>query len=271
MIRSLTKFSTNFYSWLITLSDDQSNDHVLMVNGKPVGDDYYAKGIQYWENIDASLDGMLGGYSRVSSADLRGSRKFLNRFIKPLSACKGESREKRRGIDCGCGIGRITKNLLLDYMDIVDLVDCNQAFLDEAKNQLGPQLFESRIGQCFCTPLHEFFPSEGVKYDLVWIQWVTGYLVDGHFIDLLKRFKRALAPNGLIIIKDNHSSDDQIEEDLRDSSVIRPRWLLKEIFKKSGLSLVAEPLQTGLPKELYPVRMFALRFEEDWATSSSEN
>ncbi|XP_074598778.1 N-terminal methyltransferase [Brevipalpus obovatus] len=242
-------------------TDDQSSDDALMVNGKPVGDDYYAKGIQYWENIDASLDGMLGGYSRVSAADLKGSRRFLNRFIKPLSALVGgeEPREKRRGIDCGCGIGRITKNLLLDYMDVVDLVDCNQAFLDEAKNQIGPQIFESRIGQRFCTPLHEFFPPSDVKYDLVWIQWVTGYLVDGHFVDLLKRFKKALAPNGLVIIKDNHSSDDQLEEDPRDSSVIRPRWLLKDIFTKSGLNLIAEPLQTGLPRELYPVRMFALR------------
>ena len=233
--------------------------------------DFYTKGIEYWEKTDASLDGMLGGYSHVSVADLKGSKRFLSRFMQPLSELRDEGhRQKRRGMDCGCGIGRITKNLLLEFIDIVDLVDCNQAFLDEAKSQIGPEVFESRIGNCFCTSLHKFTPPSDVKYDLIWIQWVTGHLVDEHFIDLLKRFKKALNPNGLIIIKDNHTSNDEIDDDTKDSSVIRPRWLFKEIFSKSGLTLVAEPLQTRLPKELYPVRMFALRDEENRTSISCE-
>jgi protein N-terminal methyltransferase len=32
---------------------------------------------RYWQGIDASDNGMLGGYGRVSRVDLRGSRSFL--------------------------------------------------------------------------------------------------------------------------------------------------------------------------------------------------
>ena len=34
-------------------------------------------GINYWESIDASVDGMLGGFPHISRADIRGSRNFL--------------------------------------------------------------------------------------------------------------------------------------------------------------------------------------------------
>ncbi len=44
------------------------------------------------------------------------------------------------------------------------------------------QLF--RADQYFCTGLQTFVPEKG-KYDLIWIQWVIGYLTDGKALPLL--------------------------------------------------------------------------------------
>ncbi|URE11115.1 N-terminal protein methyltransferase [Musa troglodytarum] len=42
--------------------------------------DWYQKGIAYWEGVEASVDGVLGGYGHVNDADVKGSEAFL----KPL-------------------------------------------------------------------------------------------------------------------------------------------------------------------------------------------
>lgn len=43
-----------------------------------------------------------------------------------------------------------------------------------------------------------------------------------------------------------------------DTSVTRTDAQFKVLFKKAGLSLISEKLQTGFPKCLFPVRMYAL-------------
>ena len=39
-------------------------------------------------------------------------------------------------LDCGAGIGRVTKNLLLPLFDTVDMVEQNPEFLEKAKDYL---------------------------------------------------------------------------------------------------------------------------------------
>jgi len=34
-------------------------------------------GLEYWEGIDADVNGMLGGFPYISKVDLQGSRNFL--------------------------------------------------------------------------------------------------------------------------------------------------------------------------------------------------
>lgn len=74
-------------------------------------------------------------------------------------------------LDCGAGIGRITKRLLLPLFNTVDLVDVTQEFLDKAKTYLGNE--GKRVGNFFCTGLQDFVPESG-RYDVIWIQWVIG-------------------------------------------------------------------------------------------------
>lgn len=88
-------------------------------------------------------------------------------------------------LDCGSGIGRVTKHLLLPLFDRVDMVDFADNFIQNSRNYIGENYFR-RIGFQFLESLHVFKPTPGT-YDLIWIQWVTGHLTDEDFVDFLKR------------------------------------------------------------------------------------
>ena len=47
--------------------------------------------------------------------------------------------------DCGAGIGRITKHLLLRQFDVVDMVEQNKAFLDRAETYLVKSTPRDRV------------------------------------------------------------------------------------------------------------------------------
>ena len=42
---------------------------------------FYDDALVYWSSIDASVNGMLGGFAQISSTDIAGSSKFLRKFI----------------------------------------------------------------------------------------------------------------------------------------------------------------------------------------------
>lgn len=54
---------------------------------------------------------------------------------------------KTFALDCGAGIGRITKNLLIKHFKHVDLVEQNSKFLEVAKISL--ENYSMRIGQYY--------------------------------------------------------------------------------------------------------------------------
>lgn len=74
-------------------------------------------------------------------------------------------------LDCGAGIGRITKRLLLPLFGVVDMVDVTEDFLVKAKTYLGEE--GKRVRNFFCCGLQDFSP-EPQSYDVIWIQWVIG-------------------------------------------------------------------------------------------------
>ena len=47
-------------------------------------EDFYEKADDYWKSIPSTIDGMLGGFSRISEVDIHGSKLFLKHFIKVL-------------------------------------------------------------------------------------------------------------------------------------------------------------------------------------------
>ena len=59
---------------------------------------------------------MLGGFAKISHTDIEGSSKLLKLLLK-----EEEGPGRARALDCGAGIGRITKHLLTKFFDSVDL------------------------------------------------------------------------------------------------------------------------------------------------------
>ncbi|XP_060107218.1 N-terminal Xaa-Pro-Lys N-methyltransferase 1 [Heteronotia binoei] len=213
--------------------------------------EFYSKAEKYWKDIPATVDGMLGGYGHISSIDINSSRKFLLRFIRDSPTKTGTA----RALDCGAGIGRITKRLLLPLFKTVDMVDVTEDFLNKAKTYLGEE--GRRVRNYFCCGLQDFSPEPGA-YDVIWIQWVIGHLTDNDLSNFLKRCRLGLQPNGLIVIKDNMAQEGVIMDDV-DSSVCRDLDVVCKIIRRAGLSLLAQEKQDNFPDEIYHVYTLAMR------------
>ena len=135
----------------------------------------------------------------------------------------------------------------------MDLVEQNASFLEQARASIEP----SRIHRAYCQGLQEFNP-EGDTYDLVWIQWVVNYLTDDDLVSFLKRCRASLRPGGLVCLKENITMDGFMV-DREDSSITRSDGLMKAVFERAELTLLAEQVQSDFPKEIYEVKMYALR------------
>lgn len=225
-----------------------SEKKVSMENTKK----WYGDAEEYWKNVPATVDGMLGGLAYVSPPDIEGSKIFLKEFLEePNALIKPDY-----ALDCGSGIGRITKHLLLPLFKKVDMVEQNKMFLDKAPQYLGEDNC-SRVEQMICSGLQDFKP-QNCRYNVIWCQWVLSHLTDGHLIDFLKRCMNGLSKNGLIVVKENVTSNKCIiDED--DSSVTRTNRKFQTLFNKAGLTIVKEDIQRNFPEELFKVKMYALR------------
>lgn len=53
----------------------------------------------YWQSIDADVNGMLGGFPYVSKVDIQGSKNFLSK----LGIGGRNGRKAERAVDCGAG------------------------------------------------------------------------------------------------------------------------------------------------------------------------
>lgn len=215
---------------------------------------WYGDAKDYWKNIPATVDGMLGGYSHISLNDVTGSKKFIKEFLE-IPGNESPRMKLNVALDCGAGIGRVSKNLLLPMFKTVDMVEQNTEFLSAAKTYLGNQ--SDRVGNLFGVGLQEFDPEAG-RYDAIWCQWVLGHLTDEDFVEFLKRCKKGLAIGGIIFVKENIAKKG-IVVDKDDSSVTRSNSKLLKLFKKAELEVLKQETQTNFPKEIFKVNMYALQ------------
>ncbi|KAG5671413.1 hypothetical protein PVAND_001611 [Polypedilum vanderplanki] len=221
---------------------DSSKDEENIIN--------YEKSKEYWQKVDATNSGMLGNLTYVSLSDIQGSSNFLKQIFK-LKPAPG----KERSLDCGSGIGRVTKNLLIHEFKKVDLLEQDERFCEKAREALSNT---DQLGEIFNIGLQDF--TENIPtWDVVWCQWCLLYLEDNDLVQFLIKISKCLNRNGVIIIKENFTKSDEVIYDQEDASVTRTLHSFKEIVKKSNLRIIKEMKQNNFPKELFPVYMFALR------------
>jgi protein N-terminal methyltransferase len=214
-----------------------------------IKESWYEDAINYWSSIPSTVDGMLGGLGQLDLPEAFTSRQLLAQLADKERTPLATPLELDYALDCGAGIGRVTKNALSHYFKKVDLLEQNPKFLERA-----PQIVPSEVlGELFPIGLQDFdFPPK--RYNCIWLQWVVGHLHDDHFIKFFNKAKAGLKEGGVIIIKDNVSKQGY-EMDDEDSSVTRSDAINKELFEKSNLKLVYEKIQPNLPKNLYTVKM----------------
>lgn len=220
---------------------------------------WYDRAAQYYEeNCPASLDGVLGGFANITDLDLEGSK----RFIRELEALHPSFQwSSGAAAECGAGIGRVTKGLLISLgVTQCDLIESSARLIAAAPDYLG-----EAVGQCkcrfFCLGLQEWYPSAST-YSMIWVQWVFCYLTDEDAVAFLKRCSESLVEGGVIVLKENTcDKDDDFIVDVDDASVTRSVPYLIQLAEKAGLRLRLQTLQDDFPDEIYPVPMLALEVD----------
>ncbi|KAL2610048.1 hypothetical protein R1flu_028621 [Riccia fluitans] len=240
-------FITREVMWELYTGDEESRD------------EWYTKGMNFWSDVDASVNGVLCGYGRISSRDLMDSHKFLMDCFKSLKPDWHETRVV--ALDCGAGIGRVTKNLLVHHCDEVDLVEPIERFLEVARRDLHFDFMGTKLRNVnyFHYLLQDFVPP-AERYDLIWIQWCVGHLTDIDLVEFLQRAKLGLKPGGFIILKENISKSGFVL-DKEDASVTRSDRYFRDLFQEAGLYVYKNRKQTAFPRELFEVHMYCLTAE----------
>jgi len=216
--------------------------------------------IEYWSSISADDNGVLGGFPQVSRVDLQGSSNFLAK-LRRKSRVYSERRKLDHVVDCGAGIGRVTKGFLGKIANAVDIVEPVVKLTDViSKGEEFQELRErGAIGKIFNVGLESWTPE--IKCDMIWNQWCLGQLTDTQLVDYFNRIKDKIKPGGWIVVKENMSSATFGQDifDQTDSSVTGSDQKFRELFEKAELKVIATEVQRGMPKELWGVRSCALQ------------
>ena len=204
------------------------------------------------------MEGVLGGFGRLSGIDIKASQTFLEKLKDRVPF--GSS----RALDCGAGIGRVTKDLLRMKFDSVDLVEpCDKLLLKAVED------LPNHRGGFYLSGLQSFDPlspssciagkEEVVHlYDCIWAQWVLLYLTGDDLVAFFKRCAAALKDeNSVICFKENVvlQGDSVLDED--DCSLTRNVDEYRQAAHAAGLKVVLEMRQSLWPSNCFPVVMFA--------------
>ncbi|CCG83792.1 protein of unknown function [Taphrina deformans PYCC 5710] len=250
----------------------------------------YEAAVTYWSSQPTTVDGMLGGYGRgrVPRLDIQHSTLFVRQLVSAgqlrIASATAPDRPRKRSrrdsfssssegakgdeddgglvrtVDCGAGIGRVTQDLLLGISDVVDLVEPCAPFTAEIRSCAGLQAarLAGQVGDVLTIGVQDFTPLPD-RYTIVWNQWCLGQLSDPDLVAFLGRCKVALkADKALIFVKENIAQGEDVFDE-QDSSWTRSEASFLRIFREAGLKCVKSSLQHGFPKELYQVKLWALR------------
>ncbi len=120
---------------------------------------------------------MLGGFGHLDAIEVESSKQFLGQLMS------AERRANGRALDCGSGIGRVTKNFLLPMgFKEIDMLDFSQEFLDRSAEFIGPG--SERVINKYCASMQTFGFEDGLRlWDVIWIQVCLAARID--IIDII--------------------------------------------------------------------------------------
>lgn len=216
------------------------------------GSTWYEVSQKHWSQQDHNVSGMLGGYPEMNVIDIVSSRELIKSLVK-----KGMG--KTRAADIAGGIGRVSKNVLSQTFEYIDLVEYIPSFVESTKQEL-----ESIVKfRGITIGAQDWIPD--TKYDLIWCQWAIMYLMDDDCINFLIRCKSSLNEHGFIVVKDNIANKskslpkDRAQYRELDNQINRTYKHYLELFSKSGLKLIESIPQKKWDPELLPVYTFVLQ------------
>ena len=120
-----------------------------MADGK-----WYSKAEDWYvNNCPTTVDGVLGGFGHLDPLDVAESCTFLVEMFK----LTGHKLREGTCLDCGAGIGRVTKNLLSKFFKTSDLLESNRRLLDASITFVD----DAVRGDLYCDTLQNFIPAKG--------------------------------------------------------------------------------------------------------------
>ena len=221
--------------------------------------DWYGAALDYWDDTEATVDGMLGGFAQLSPSDLAASQRFL---LYLQDTTRPDLRFEV-SCECGAGIGRVTKNMFLPLnFARCDIVEVSAELISQSPDYIGDLASRCKF---YCTGLQDFAPKPNT-YDVIWVQWCIGYLTDMDCVKFLMRMGACLRKGGVVVIKDNTCENDAFVLDREDSSVTRSLDYLLALVDIAGLRVVCQKMQgedgggdESFPASIFPVPMMALQ------------
>ena len=207
-------------------------------------ENWYSLGNSYWSNLEPTIATVLGGSDDIHEPDIRESGYFLDYLFEKYQIPQGTA------LDCGAGIGRVTKFLLAPRFQVVDLLEQCEKFIEFAKGFVET----TKVRNFFNIGAQAFVTDE--KYDVIWVQWVLSQLTDEDLLRFLEKIRDCVSEKGVIIMKENVKGKGFIVHK-DDFSVTRSDKMLKYAFQKSGLRVIEEKRQDDWPEDLLHLKMYA--------------
>lgn len=211
----------------------------------------YKKTADYYASVPPTINGVLGGFGHISDIDINGSKAFLEKVFA-LETPPGTE----LALDCGAGIGRVTKHLLMPRFDKVDLLEQEPKFINAAKQSIGEN--NAKLGSIYHDGIQRFKFDKSKKYDIIWCQWVLSHINDKDIVGFFNRCRSAIKDNGVVVVKENINSVNETVFDEDDSSITRPVGHMIQLFKDASFEVVLTEVQAGFPKDIYSVLSFLL-------------
>eukprot|EP00347_Sterkiella_histriomuscorum_P022135 403331558 len=208
-------------------------------------DAWYKKQVEYWSTQEASINGVLSGYGDFHNIDQEVSNKILDQYKSTMGSS--------RALDCGAGIGRITKFVLEPRFDKIDLMEPTASLLDKAKEFIG----SDKVDNYYCKGLQDFEFEH--KYDCIWVQWVFCYLTDEDLIIFLKKCSENMIDSNSLLVAKENVHDEGFYVDKEDNSVVRSDKIYQEIFEEAGFMVVKQQYQPGFPEDLFNISIYVLK------------